>query len=69
MVETAITQPRPSRLRFVLDQAEFLGPVFLAPAILYIGLLIAVPFCLAVYYSVSAYNIFNFDLFFVGLRN
>jgi len=69
MVETAITQPRPSRLRFVLDQAEFLGPVFLAPAILYIGLLIAVPFCLAVYYSVSAYNISTLDFSFVGLRN
>jgi multiple sugar transport system permease protein len=70
MVESAIASVRrPSRLRFVLDNTEFLGPLFIAPAILYIALLIAVPFCLAVYFSVSAYNISSLDFSFVGLRN
>lgn len=69
MVETVIAQPRPSRLRYILDQTEFLGPVLIAPAIIYIGLLIAVPFSLALYYSVSAYNIATLDMSFVGLKN
>lgn len=69
MVETVIAQPRPSRLRYILDQTEFLGPVLIAPAIIYIGLLIAVPFSLALYYSVSAYNIATLNMSFVGLKN
>ncbi len=69
MVETVVAQPRPSRLRYILDQTEFLGPVLIAPAVIYIALLIAVPFLLALYYSVSAYNIATLDMSFVGLKN
>jgi multiple sugar transport system permease protein len=55
--------------RFILDRREVLGSVFLAPAILYVLLLVGVPFLLAVYYSVSAYTIYNPSWRFVGLTN
>jgi multiple sugar transport system permease protein len=41
----------------------------MAPAILYIVLLVALPFFLTIYYSVSAYSIYNPSYSFVGLRN
>ena len=67
---TAITlTPRPARSRFFLDRAEIVGPLFIAPAILYVVLLVGLPFLLALYYSVSGYNIFNESLAFVGLKN
>jgi multiple sugar transport system permease protein len=56
-------------LRFTLDRAEVLGPVLLAPATLYILALVALPFLLAIYYSLSAYTIYNPSYHFVGLRN
>ena len=46
-----------------------LGSVFLAPAILYVLLLVGVPFLVAVYYAVSAYTIYNPSWRFVGLTN
>jgi multiple sugar transport system permease protein len=64
---------RPPRIyapwRFVLDRAEVLGPILLAPATLYILAMVGVPFLLAVYYSLSAYTIYNPSYHFVGLRN
>ena len=67
---TAITlTPRPARSRFLLDRSEIVGPLFIAPAILYVVVLVGLPFLLALYYSVSAYNIFNESLAFVGLKN
>jgi multiple sugar transport system permease protein len=70
MTATTLT-PRPtwSRSRFFLDRSEIVGPLFIAPAILYVILLVGLPFLLALYYSVSAYNIFNQSLAFVGLKN
>jgi multiple sugar transport system permease protein len=58
-----------SRLRFVLDRRDVLGAIFVAPAILYVLLLVGVPFLLAVYYSVSAYTIYDPSWQFVGLEN
>jgi multiple sugar transport system permease protein len=58
-----------SRLRFLLDRREVLGAIFVAPAILYVFLLVGVPFLLAVYYSVSAYTIYDPSWRFVGLAN
>src|SRR5690349_769737 len=58
-----------SRLRFILDRREVLGAVFVAPAILYVLLLVGVPFLMAVYYSVSAYTIYDPSWSFVGLAN
>jgi multiple sugar transport system permease protein len=52
-----------------LDRPEVLGPLFIAPAILYVLALVGVPFLLAVYYAVSAYTIYDPNYRFVGLRN
>jgi len=71
-MEAAIAE-RPHRaispFRFVRDRAEVLGPILLAPATIYILVLVAVPFLLAVYYALSAYTIYNPNYHFVGLRN
>ena len=58
-----------SRYRFIFDRREVLGPIFLAPAVLYVLLLVGVPFLLACYYAVSAYTIYNPSWRFVGLAN
>jgi multiple sugar transport system permease protein len=58
-----------SRFRFLLDRREVLGTIFVAPAILYVLLLVGIPFLLAVYYSVSAYTIYDPSWRFVGLAN
>ena len=65
-----IVEPAPYRQsRFFWDRSEFLGPLFMAPAILYIVLLVALPFFLTLYYSVSAYSIYNPSYKFIGLSN
>jgi multiple sugar transport system permease protein len=58
-----------SRFRFILDRRDVLGAVFVAPAILYVLLLVGVPLLLSIYYSVSAYTIYNPSWRFVGLAN
>jgi multiple sugar transport system permease protein len=60
---------RRSRFEFAFDRPRVLGSVFLAPAILYVLVLVGLPFFLAVYYSVSAYTIYNPSWRFVGLAN
>jgi len=60
---------RRSRFEFVLDKPRVLGSLFLTPAILYILVLVGVPFLLAIYYSLSAYTIYNPSYHFVGLSN
>src|SRR5499425_1871772 len=67
---TAIAEFTPGpRHRFLFDRSELLGPLFIAPAILYVVLLVALPFFLAIYYSVSAFTIFDPTYKFVGLSN
>ena len=39
-----------SRFRFILDRRDVLGAVFVAPAILYVLLLVGLPLLLSVYY-------------------
>jgi multiple sugar transport system permease protein len=68
IVEPVATKPAP-RFRFLLDRREVLGAVLVTPAILYVLLLVGVPFLLAVYYSVSAYTIYDPSWRFVGLSN
>ena len=46
-----------------------LGAIFVSPAILYVLLLVGVPFLMSVYYSVSAYTIYDPSWRFVGLTN
>ena len=58
-----------SRFRFILDRRDVLGSLLVAPAILYVLLLVGVPFLMAVYYSVSAYTIYDPSWSFVGLAN
>ena len=70
MVAIAESVPKPaSRFRFVLDRRDVLGALFVSPAILYVLLLVGVPFLMAVYYSVSAYTIYDPSWRFVGLSN
>jgi multiple sugar transport system permease protein len=69
MTAIAEVAPRPAPRRFLLDRPEVLGPLFIAPAILYVLLLVALPFLVALYYSVSAYTIFDPSYRFVGLKN
>ena len=70
MVAIAESVPKPaSRFRFILDWRDVLGSIFVAPAILYVLLLVGVPFLLAVYHSVSAYTIYDPSWRFVGLAN
>jgi len=57
------------RYQFVLDQPRILGALLLSPAILYILILVGLPFLLAIYYALSAYTIYNPSYHFVGLRN
>ncbi|HKW92523.1 MAG TPA: sugar ABC transporter permease [Methylomirabilota bacterium] len=51
------------------DNERALNVLMIGPAILYIVLLVAVPFFLALYYSVSGVTLGNRQLNFVGLRN
>ena len=69
---TALAEPitKPvSRFHFLLDRRDVLEIVLVAPAILYVLLLVGLPLLLAVYYSVSAYTIYNPTWRFVGLAN
>jgi len=68
LVEPIAAKQAP-RYRFLLDRREVLGAIFVTPAILYVLLLVGVPFLLAVYYSVSAYTIYDPSWRFVGLAN
>jgi multiple sugar transport system permease protein len=67
---TAIAEfvPRAGR-RYLFDRSELLGPLFIAPAILYVVVLVGLPFLLAIYYSVSAFTIFDPTYRFVGAKN
>jgi multiple sugar transport system permease protein len=58
-----------SRFHFVLDRREVLESILVAPAILYVLVLVGLPLLLAVYYSVSAYTIYNPTWRFVGIAN
>src|SRR6516164_7025643 len=70
MVAIAESVPKPdSHFRFILDRRDVLGSLFVAPAILYVLLLVGVPFLMAVYYSLSAYTIYDPSWSFVGLSN
>ncbi|HEU0154669.1 MAG TPA: sugar ABC transporter permease [Stellaceae bacterium] len=60
---------RRSRFEFVFDRPRVLGALFLSPAILYVLVLVGVPFLLAIYYALSAYTIYNPSYKFVGLGN
>ena len=58
-----------SRFHFILDRRDVLEALLVAPAIIYVLLLVGLPLLLAVYYSVSAYTIYDPTWKFVGLAN
>ena len=60
-----------ARFRYLLDRVEVLGPVFMAPAILYMVALLGLPFLLAIYFSLTDITINNIQVgfSFVGLEN
>ena len=70
-VGIASAAPRPSwggRLRTWLDGEQVLGPAFVTPAVLLLLLLVAYPFCMAVYFSLS--NAFiGRPSHFIGIKN
>ena len=68
VIAEPITKPV-SRFHFLLDRRDVLEMVLVAPAILYVLLLVGLPLLLATYYSVSAYTIYNPTWRFVGLAN
>jgi multiple sugar transport system permease protein len=68
VIAEPITKPV-SRFHFLLDRRDVLEMVLVAPAILYVLLLVGLPLLLSVYYSVSAYTIYNPTWRFVGLAN
>ena len=61
--------PRQKRGLPIADSERWLGPLFIGPAVLYIVLLVGVPFFLALYYSVSNTTTGGGTMGFVGLRN
>ena len=65
----AAAEARAGRLGFLLDRPEWLGPLMIGPAVLYIVLVVGLPFFLALYYSVSDITMGSRTLGFVGLKN
>src|SRR5207247_10892231 len=60
--------PWRTRVREMLDRERVLGPLFITPALILILLLVAYPFCVALYFSVS--NAFiGRPSHFIGLTN
>ncbi|PYO18092.1 MAG: ABC transporter permease, partial [Candidatus Rokuibacteriota bacterium] len=60
--------PWRTRVREMLDREHVLGPLFITPALILILLLVAYPFCVALYFSVS--NAFiGRPSHFIGLTN
>jgi multiple sugar transport system permease protein len=60
--------PWRARVRELLDRERVLGPLFITPAMILIMLLVAYPFCVALYFSVS--NAFiGRPSHFIGLTN
>jgi multiple sugar transport system permease protein len=60
---------RPRGPSILIDHPHWLGAIMIAPAVLYIVLVVGIPFFLALYYSVSDITIGNRTANFVGLRN
>ena len=63
----AVLAHRP--VRHVLEDDKWLGRLLLAPAVIYIALLVGFPFMLAIYYSVSDATVGSRVLHFVGMKN
>src|SRR5262249_59583101 len=60
---------RVHRLAFLVAGPRWLGPIMIGPAVLYIVLVVGLPFVLALYYSLTNITAGSRSLEFVGLRN
>jgi multiple sugar transport system permease protein len=70
MEQAAAPKPQGShKLRYWADQESVLGPLLLAPAVIYIVVLVGVPFLIAIAFSVSGVTVGNTTLNWVGLAN
>ncbi|GAB2898755.1 sugar ABC transporter permease [Paralcaligenes sp. KSB-10] len=65
----AHAMPAPRIKRHLLEDDKWLGRCMLAPAIVYITLLVGFPFLLSIYYSLSDATVGTHALHFVGLEN
>lgn len=65
----AYPAPETPRGRYLADHEGLMGTLFLAPAVLYIVLLVGVPFFLAIAFSVTDVTVGNTSMDFVGLDN
>ena len=68
VMRAAASAPRGAFGRFA-DNERWLWRAMLAPAILYIVLLVGVPFLLSLYYSLSSITVASRDMHWVGLEN
>ncbi|MEA2703358.1 MAG: multiple sugar transport system permease protein, partial [Actinomycetota bacterium] len=57
------------RKRYLVDREGFLAPLLLLPAVVYIVALVAIPFFLAIGFSVSDVTVGDPSFDYVGLRN
>ena len=63
------TQADANKRRYLADREGFLAPLFLLPSVVYIVGLVAVPFFLAIAYSLSDVTVGKPSYHYVGLRN
>lgn len=68
IASAAARLPLHVRARELLDHERFLGPAFVTPALLLILLLVAYPFCMALYLALSN-TLIGRPSHFVGLKN
>ncbi len=68
-VATSIDRNAPGLLSRIADSESWLWRLMLAPAILYILLLVGFPFLLSLYYSLSDATVASREMHFVGLEN
>jgi multiple sugar transport system permease protein len=68
-VEPAVLRPAGESLAILSRGDRRLGVLLLTPALAYIALLVGLPFCLAVFLSVTNSSAGSLDFSFVGLEN
>ena len=69
IVAASVDSKVPGLLGRLADNERWLWRLMLAPAILYIVLLVGFPFLLSLYYSVSDATVASREMHFVGLEN
>jgi len=69
MTSDSATSSNKFNFRSIVDRENVLGGIFLTPAILYITLLVAVPFIIAIAFSLTDVTVGDTSLDFIGLAN